>query len=159
MYSPSGQHMLKHVKWKCTHSQAIQDVDEFVCSSEQIWYNLSLHHLLCSEWVPSEWESKQLIQHHNKHHSSPSVSVLWSEKQHVCKKKIHQDIFNFKRYLWPKCPQSITLPPVKKYILCFLSHQNPPTYLFPIVNCAWSVHICLLIQIRCLFHWRNQHYG
>ncbi len=33
-------------------------------SSEQIWRNVSLHALqwiLCSEWVPSEWESKQLI--------------------------------------------------------------------------------------------------
>ncbi len=37
--------------------------------------------ILCSEWVPSEWESKQLIKHHNNpHHSSPSVNVLWSEK-------------------------------------------------------------------------------
>ncbi len=32
--------------WKCTHPQAIQDVDEFVSSSEQIWRNLALHHLL-----------------------------------------------------------------------------------------------------------------
>ncbi len=35
------------------HSQAIQDVDDFVSSSEQIWKNLALHH--------TEWESKQLI--------------------------------------------------------------------------------------------------
>ncbi len=44
--------------------EAIQDVDEFVSSSElqkfsitscaQLW-------ILCSEWVPSKWESKQLI--------------------------------------------------------------------------------------------------
>ncbi len=52
---------------KCTCLQAIQDVDEFVSSSEQIGWNLALHHLftnewiLCSEWVPSDWESKQLI--------------------------------------------------------------------------------------------------
>ncbi len=32
--------------WKCTHPRAIQDVDEVVSSSEQIWRNvLSLHHL------------------------------------------------------------------------------------------------------------------
>ncbi len=31
---------------KLTHPQAIQDVDEFVSSSEQIWRNLALHHLL-----------------------------------------------------------------------------------------------------------------
>ncbi len=34
--------------WKLTHPQAIQDVDEFVSSSEQIWRNLTLHHLLTS---------------------------------------------------------------------------------------------------------------
>ncbi len=31
---------------KCSHPQAIQNVDEFVASSEQIWINLALHHLL-----------------------------------------------------------------------------------------------------------------
>ncbi len=31
---------------KCTHPQCFQDVDEFVSSSEQIWRNVSLHHLL-----------------------------------------------------------------------------------------------------------------
>ncbi len=25
-------------------------------------------------------------------------------------------------------------------------------------NGAWSVHISLLIQIRCLFHWKKQYY-
>ncbi len=41
----------------------IQDANKFVSSSEQIWWNLALDHqwILCSEWVPSEWESKQLI--------------------------------------------------------------------------------------------------
>ncbi len=41
----------------------IQDVDEFVSLSEQVWRNVSLARqwILCSEWVPSEWESKQLI--------------------------------------------------------------------------------------------------
>ncbi len=48
---------------------------EFVSLSEQIWRNVALRHLftdepihrtftdslLYSEWVPSEWESKQLI--------------------------------------------------------------------------------------------------
>ncbi len=44
--------------------QVIQDVDEFVSSSEPIWRNVSLRALrwiLYNEWVPSEWESKQLI--------------------------------------------------------------------------------------------------
>ncbi len=36
-----------HPKMKMyTHPQAKQDVDEFDCSSEQIWRNLALHHLL-----------------------------------------------------------------------------------------------------------------
>ncbi len=31
---------------KCIHSPAIQDVNEFVSSSEQIQRNVALHHLL-----------------------------------------------------------------------------------------------------------------
>ncbi len=42
-------------KCKCIYPYAIQDVDEFVSSSEQIWRNEASHHLLTSEWVPSEW--------------------------------------------------------------------------------------------------------
>ncbi len=51
----------KRKNWKFTPRQTIQDLDKFVSSSEQIWRNLAFYHLLCSEWVPSEWESKQLI--------------------------------------------------------------------------------------------------
>ncbi len=56
---------------KFTHPQAIQDVDEFASSWEQILEKFGITspaHLwiLCSEWVPSEWESKQ----------SPSINVL-----------------------------------------------------------------------------------
>ncbi len=40
---------------KFTLPQAIQDVDELVSSSEQIWRNLALHHLLTNRsfrmWV------------------------------------------------------------------------------------------------------------
>lgn len=32
--------------WECTHPQIIQDVDEFISLSEQIWRNLALHYLL-----------------------------------------------------------------------------------------------------------------
>ncbi len=53
-------------------------VKEFVVSSEQIWTNLALHRLiLYSEWVPSEWELKQLIKHHN----NPQVIVKTPVKQ------------------------------------------------------------------------------
>ncbi len=34
--------------WKSTHPQAIQDVDEFVSSSEQILWNVTLHHFVTS---------------------------------------------------------------------------------------------------------------
>ncbi len=74
--------------WKCTHSQTIQDVDEFVYSSDLEKCSISSlaqQWTFCSEWVPSEWESKQLI----KTHSSPSVNGLWSKKLCVCKKLIH----------------------------------------------------------------------
>ncbi len=30
---------------KCTHPQVIQDVGEFVFTSEQIWRNVALYHL------------------------------------------------------------------------------------------------------------------
>ncbi len=39
-------HPKMKICWQFTHPQAIQHVDEFVSSSEQIWRNLSLHHLL-----------------------------------------------------------------------------------------------------------------
>ncbi len=46
-----------------SNSQAIQDVDEFVSSSQTDLEKCSITSLghQCSEWVPSEWESKQLI--------------------------------------------------------------------------------------------------
>ncbi len=34
------------IYWKCTQPQAIKDIDEVVSSSEKIWRNLALHHLL-----------------------------------------------------------------------------------------------------------------
>ncbi len=56
---------LPNICWKCTPFQAIQDVDEFVSSSDleksSIYDGLVQQWMLCSEWVPSERESKQLI--------------------------------------------------------------------------------------------------
>ncbi len=54
------------IKKENTRPQAIQDEDGFVDSWEHIWRICSITSLahqwtLCSEWVPSEWESKQLI--------------------------------------------------------------------------------------------------
>ncbi len=63
--------------------------------------------MLCSEWVPSEWESKQLIKTsqviHTTPESRPSINVLWIEKLHVCKKQInHYDVFKVKLLLLAK---------------------------------------------------------
>ncbi len=67
----------------------------------------------CSEWVPSEWESKQLRKHHNNpHHFSPSVNIWRRQKLRVCKKQIHQDVFLTLNRL--KYESITTLPPVKK---------------------------------------------
>ncbi len=100
-------HPKEIIYWKmyCIHSQAIQD--DFSLT-EKIWINLALllAHLwiLCSEWVPSEWESKQLIKTSqssttNPHDSNTSINILWSEKLHVYN-NIHADIFDFKRVLY-----------------------------------------------------------
>ncbi len=37
--------------WRFTHPQAILGVDEFVSSSEQIWRNVALKHLLTMDLV------------------------------------------------------------------------------------------------------------
>ncbi len=50
--------------WKCAHPQAVQDEDEFDSSSDLekcSIASLAQQWMLCTEWVPSEWESKQLI--------------------------------------------------------------------------------------------------
>ncbi len=36
------------IYWKCIHPQVIQELDELLSVSEQIWGNLALHHLLAS---------------------------------------------------------------------------------------------------------------
>ncbi len=49
---------------KCPHPQAIQDADEFVSSSDLEKLSIasvSQQWMLCSEWVPSEWESDKNI--------------------------------------------------------------------------------------------------
>ncbi len=51
---------------KVAHPRAIQDVDEFFSPTGtdlKKFCITSLPHqwILCGEWVPSEWESKQLI--------------------------------------------------------------------------------------------------
>ncbi len=101
----------KRCRWVCFFIRT--DLNNFSITS------IAHQWILCSEWVPSEWESKQLIKHHNNTvHSIPSINVSWSKKQ------IHQDIFNIK----------LTLQVKIKFIIYYntpvvLSHLNPPTYL------------------------------
>ncbi len=69
--------------WRFTYPHVILDADEFVYSSKQIWkFLVSLAHqwILCSEWVPQEWESKKLIKTNNNLQviHSPSVHQLTS---------------------------------------------------------------------------------
>ncbi len=84
-------HPKMKICWRFTHPQAIKDVDSFfsIRTDLEKFSITSLAHqwILCSEWVPSEWESKKLI----KHHKNPQVihiqsKNLWSEKLCVCKR-------------------------------------------------------------------------
>jgi len=98
--------------WTCIHHQAIQDVDEFVFSSEQIWRNARL---FSSEWVPSEWESKELVKTYiicYPHDSSPSINNLLREKSHVYIKPSNTKTFLMSNRL--KSTFIILLPPMKK---------------------------------------------
>ncbi len=57
-------HSKMTITWKYPHPQIIQDVDEFVSSSDlEKCVSASVSHqwMLCSEWVPSEWESDKNI--------------------------------------------------------------------------------------------------
>ncbi len=52
---------------KCSYPQAIQYVNKFVSSLEQIWRNVALHHMLSSgfstvnEWVQTDDTNKSII--------------------------------------------------------------------------------------------------
>ncbi len=46
IYIEEKVQLKRKISWKFTHSQTIQDVDEFVSSSAQIWRDVMLHHLL-----------------------------------------------------------------------------------------------------------------
>ncbi len=60
--------------WKCTHPQAIQDVDEFVSSSEQIWRNVAFPHLLISgSSAVNGCRQNQSTNSWWKHHINPQV--------------------------------------------------------------------------------------
>ncbi len=104
MYSSSGHSIFR---WVCFFIRT--DLKKCV-----IPY-LAHHWILCSEWVPSEWESKQLIKHQstsNPHPCSPSVNVLWSQNLCVCEKQIQNCCF------WLKYDPSI-------HNMTFSSEKSP----------------------------------
>ncbi len=78
--------------WKCAHPQAIQDANEFVSSSDLEKCSIasvSQQWMLCSEWVPSEWESKQLIKTSQVIHTTPVHQLTFGEeKSYICMKQI-----------------------------------------------------------------------
>ncbi len=88
---------------KIHSSPAIQDVDDFVSSSEQIWRNLA--YVTCSPVDPLQWMGavRMRVQ-------TAEVKNCTFVKNTSIKSIIHNKA-------------------VEKSIPCFLSCQNPPTYL------------------------------
>ncbi len=87
--------------WKYTYPCTIQDVDEFVSSSDLEKCSItSLAHqwILCSEWVPSEWESKQLII------TVIHTTLVWllTSCEAVFVRNKATENFNFNHHFWPK---------------------------------------------------------
>ncbi len=80
--------------WKCTHPQAIEDVDEFVSSSEQILINLALHHMLTNGSSAVNGCHQNEIQTANKNiiiiHKTPVHQLMSCE---VKKRKKIQNIY------------------------------------------------------------------
>ncbi len=96
-------------KMKMCSTQVIQDVDEFVSSSELEKCSipsLAQQWILCSEWVPSEWESKQLIKHHNNPqviHTTPVHQLMSCEaKSCVFVNKSIKTFLTSNYCFWPK---------------------------------------------------------
>ncbi len=106
--------------------------------------------ILCSEWVPSEWESKQLRKTLQSHHSSPSVNVLWSQKLIYCNrhlKQIHHDNF---------------LNNIVVHNIAFSSKKNKETFISEIktlLNKYVGGFWCERTTGDELFHRRKRFYG
>ncbi len=134
-------------KGKIADTQAIQDVDEFISSSEQIWRNLALNHLLTngssySEWVPSEWESKQLIKTSVIHPTPVHRSTSCAKSCVFVRKKsfIHKTTFSSEKVISSESGEKSA--PFKtvlnKYVCGFQGERTTGDG---------------------LFHWRKHYYG
>ncbi len=81
-----------------THPQAIEDVDEFVTSSQQIWRNVALHHLLTNGSSALQWMGavRMRVQPADTNititHTTPvfqSHNFLWIENMCVSNKHVN----------------------------------------------------------------------
>ncbi len=77
-------HPIMKICWKCTHPQAIQDVDEFFIFF--IRTDLEKCIIACSSMDPLQWmgavrmrvQTAEKKHHNNPHNASPSFNILWN---------------------------------------------------------------------------------
>ncbi len=121
----------------------------------QVWRNVSRQWMLCSEWVPSEWESMDALQWMGavrmrvwwKHHSTPVHQLTSGEDKRWNKSSIK----TFLSQIWIHNNSSSS---EKVHLLSFLSHQNPATYLFrAVLSCKRCLILC-----RFLSWFRPEHF-
>ncbi len=116
--------------------------------------------ILCREWVPSEWESKQLIKNITIIHTTPVYQLMSCKvKSWVCNKQI----------LWSKYKSIIHNNAFSsENIHLLLSshikiHWNTSLELFCSVLSLKQCLILILISWfrpeRIFFHWKKQYYG
>ncbi len=92
------------VCWKFTHLHAIQDVDEFISSSEQIWRNYyynTCSRMLFSEWVLSSSGEKyvQMLMYRC------TDTVLYKYVgEFSCERTIGDGLFPWEALLWNMAP-------------------------------------------------------
>ncbi len=127
-------HLKNLISWKCIHTQAIQDLDEFTSSSEQIWRNVTLHHLLTN--ASSAVNGCRQNESPNcwfKTSQSPTWHQFISCKGKSCMCVINKSV----KMLLKKSPS-----------LAVFSHTNPPTYLFrAVLGCFIKYWKCLLLHL------------
>ncbi len=128
-------HPKMKICWKFTHSQATQDV-EFVYSSEQIWRNFALHHLLTNEssavngcrQSPNSWK---------KHHNDPKV---------IHKTPIHQ-------LMSCEVKSCMVVRNFESSLLAIIPNNAASS-----VSGAWSVLYFSPDSVKTAFHRRKQYY-
>ncbi len=151
--------------WKCTRSQAIQDVDEFFFSSEQIWRNWALYHLLtngssavngcCQNESPNS-----RYKHYNnpKHDCCSLFNVLNQKYAHLQETNPSLRYFNLKLLLKYKSiihNDSMTAQNWSKSTSIFVLNCFG---LFPHVNSALFCVFLYWLKWDYFFHWRKQCY-